>query len=186
MPFEGRKLIVAEDNDEIRSELVHEFEQFGFTVIGEAINGLDLIARIDCEMPDLVSIDVVMPEMNGIEALQKIKEKWPELPCILVSVLSGEPKFIQAYSNLVPKVCFVPKPFSSAKLFKACSGAFEVEPEKENSNESDSDHVDDDHADRGAPALTSVQEPESVPLEQEHNLGEEPQIVDPSLDKVEG
>jgi two-component system chemotaxis response regulator CheB len=56
--------------------------------VGVAANGSICLQKIPQVNPDIVSLDIEMPEMNGLEALDKIREKWPKLPVIMFSTLT--------------------------------------------------------------------------------------------------
>lgn len=58
--------------------------------LGHAANGKLALARIEESPPDLVTLDVEMPEMNGIEVLQKIKEKYPDIQVVMISAATKE------------------------------------------------------------------------------------------------
>ncbi len=82
------KILIVDDNDLMRTLLRGILRSENCQVIGEARNGsiaLDSIAR---NKPDIVFLDVVMPEMDGLEALQNIKSKHPE---IVVVMITGNP-----------------------------------------------------------------------------------------------
>ncbi len=57
-------------------------------VVGTASNGSICLQKIPQVNPDVISLDIEMPEMNGLEALDKIREKWPDLPVIMFSTLT--------------------------------------------------------------------------------------------------
>lgn len=58
-------------------------------VVAEASNGVEAIEAVQCSKPDVVVMDVNMPRMNGIEATKRIKEEFPEMPIIGLSVQTG-------------------------------------------------------------------------------------------------
>lgn len=60
----------------------------GLTVAGMAKNGREGIELIDKEKPDAVILDIEMPEMNGLEALVEIRNRWPKLPVVMFSTLA--------------------------------------------------------------------------------------------------
>ena len=57
-------------------------------VVGVASNGKICLQKIPQVNPDIISLDIEMPEMNGLEALDKIREQWPKLPVIMFSTLT--------------------------------------------------------------------------------------------------
>lgn len=83
-----KKLLIADDEENILILYKFEFEEDGYEVItaGSAVEALQLI---DQEKPDLLIMDICMPEMDGIEALGKILSKNNKLPVILNSAYSS-------------------------------------------------------------------------------------------------
>jgi DNA-binding NarL/FixJ family response regulator len=61
----------------------------GFTVSGEAVNGLDAIAKTEQLRPDLIVLDLSMPIMNGLEAADVLKSRWPEIPIYILTAHGG-------------------------------------------------------------------------------------------------
>jgi DNA-binding NarL/FixJ family response regulator len=74
----------------VRSALSH-FVSRGdeVEVVGEAENGLEAIAFLEHDRPDVVMMDVQMPEMNGIEATAAIIQRWPDIRILAVTTLDG-------------------------------------------------------------------------------------------------
>jgi len=69
----------------------------GFKVIS-AENGIEAIKKLEESIPDLILLDIVMPYMDGIDVLRKIKkeEKWKKIPVILLTNLSDKEKIEEA------------------------------------------------------------------------------------------
>ena len=78
------KILITDDSKLLRKKLRAELEQLGCEVI-EAENGKEAIMKDLQEQPDGVILDIVMPEVGGIEALQVIKEVNPDIPIIMLS-----------------------------------------------------------------------------------------------------
>jgi CheY-like chemotaxis protein len=76
------KILITDDSKLLRKKLRAELEQLGCEVI-EAENGKEAIMKDLQEQPDGVILDIVMPEVGGIEALQVIKEVNPDIPIIM-------------------------------------------------------------------------------------------------------
>lgn len=108
------KILIVDDNDLMRTLLRGILRGENCQVIGEARNGsiaLDFIAR---HKPDIVFLDVVMPEMDGLEALQNIKSKHPE---IVVVMITGNPSKENVEESIQGGASgFIIKPFNSAKV----------------------------------------------------------------------
>ncbi|MFZ0051089.1 MAG: response regulator [Desulfobaccales bacterium] len=83
-----KKILVADDEMSIRLLYSEELKEEGYEVY-MASNGREALEMVEKIPLDLVILDIKMPEMDGIEALRQIKEKWPDLPVIL-STAYGE------------------------------------------------------------------------------------------------
>jgi len=70
------KVILADDSSLFRDRIKDLLKNLGnVEIVGEAVNGLEALKLIEDKKPDLVILDIRMPEMNGIEVLRKIREK---------------------------------------------------------------------------------------------------------------
>ncbi|BDZ40514.1 response regulator [Microbacterium suwonense] len=84
------RVLIVDDDPLVRSALAHFVSRGSdVTVVGEAENGLEAIAFLEHDRPDVVMMDVQMPEMNGIEATAAISERWPEVRILAVTTLDG-------------------------------------------------------------------------------------------------
>jgi len=81
------EILIVDDHKIIRDVLKKIFEvESDITVIGTAANGLEAINKTAELTPDVVLMDIVMPKMNGFEATKRIKEKYPEIEIIILSM----------------------------------------------------------------------------------------------------
>ncbi|MBT2473762.1 response regulator transcription factor, partial [Microbacterium sp. ISL-103] len=82
--------MIVDDDPLVRSALSHFVSRDPeITVIAEAESGLEGIEVVERERPDVVMMDVQMPEMNGIEATAVISERWPDIKILAVTTLDG-------------------------------------------------------------------------------------------------
>ena len=79
-----KKILVVDDEENIRCLYKEELEDEGFSV-DLAGNGSEALDKIAASRPDLVTLDIKMPGMDGIEVLKRIRENERELPVILCS-----------------------------------------------------------------------------------------------------
>lgn len=87
------KIIIAEDHDIFRNSLVKLLTNEGVgEIIHQASNGIELINYLENYTPDLILMDIEMPKMDGIEATNKIIEKYPDLK-ILMLLSSGDEQY---------------------------------------------------------------------------------------------
>jgi AmiR/NasT family two-component response regulator len=83
----GLRILIADDDPLIRMDLKQTLDSLGYTVVAEAGDGVEAIAMALEQKPDLCILDVKMPEMDGIEAMEKIYEA-EIAPCILLTAYS--------------------------------------------------------------------------------------------------
>lgn len=84
------RVLIVDDDPLVRSALSHFVSRDAeIEVIGEAETGLEAIAFLERDRPDVVMMDVQMPDMNGIEATAVIAERWPDVRVLAVTTLDG-------------------------------------------------------------------------------------------------
>src|SRR5262245_17395723 len=83
----SKSILVVDDSDTVRKVTRLFLEtQLDFEVCGEAVDGVDAIEKAKQLKPDLIVLDLAMPEMNGIEAASVIKGMMPEVQIILFTL----------------------------------------------------------------------------------------------------
>ena len=80
----GDRILIVDDERGIRSTLSGILGDEGYRPLA-AGTGQEALARIGEEVPDLVILDIWLPEMDGIEVLAEVKRQWPELPVVMMS-----------------------------------------------------------------------------------------------------
>ena len=114
MPTAPQTILIVDDNDLMRTLLRGILRSDVYQVIGEARNGIVALDLIEKSKPDIVFLDVMMPEMGGLEALQAIKAKHPE---IIVIMITGNPSVENVKESIQGGAGgFIIKPFNSAKV----------------------------------------------------------------------
>ncbi len=108
------KILLVDDNDLMRTLLRGILRSESCQVVGEAKNGLIALDLIERVLPDVVFLDVMMPEIDGLEALQNIKEKHPEIRVIMIT---GNPSVENVQESIQGGASgFIVKPFNTAKV----------------------------------------------------------------------
>ena len=103
------RVLVVDDAAFMRKMIRDIFPADEFDVVGEAQNGREAVERF-CELqPDLVSMDIVMPEMGGIEATREILALRPDAVVLICSALGQEPLVMEAIEAGASD--FIVKPF---------------------------------------------------------------------------
>lgn len=88
-----------------------------FEVVGEASNGREAVQLYDALKPQLVTMDIVMPELDGIEATREILKKNPQATIIMCSALGQEALVIESIAAGARD--FIVKPFTPEKVIRA-------------------------------------------------------------------
>ena len=76
------KILVVDDDQHIRRLYKEEFEDEGYEVV-IASNGKEAMELFDKETPDVVTLDILLPDVDGIRLLRQMKEKRPKVPIIM-------------------------------------------------------------------------------------------------------
>ncbi len=112
------KTLIVDDAHIMRKTIKSMLNIFGHTVIGEALNGYEAIKEYKRLKPDLVTMDINMPNVNnipnGIEAIKKIIEFDPQAKIIVISSLGQEQLVIQAIQYGATN--YILKPLTKEKL----------------------------------------------------------------------
>ena len=116
------KILVVDDSRIFRKILRTVFEENGHEVIGEAGNGREALDLLDEIQPDLVTLDITMPVMDGLEALKQIKTKYPNVKVVMASAAGQKSKVIDALKYGADD--FLQKPFEPDDITLVVSKLF--------------------------------------------------------------
>ena len=106
--------LIVDDSRTSRKILKGILEGAGFTVVGEATNGQEAYDKYVELQPDVVTMDITMPVLDGIGGLKKIKEAFPESKVVMVTAAGQKDKMLEAVQNGADE--FIPKPFDAEQL----------------------------------------------------------------------
>ena len=91
------RIAIFDDSEHIRKTLSLLFLKLpGYTLAGAFAQADELVQRIEEVVPDVVLMDIDMPEVNGIEAVKILRKKFPELPVIMLTVFDDDEKIFDA------------------------------------------------------------------------------------------
>ncbi|MCA1053638.1 response regulator [Rossellomorea aquimaris] len=107
-------ILVVDDAKFMRITLGNMLTTSGHTVIGEAENGAEAVEKYAELQPDLVTMDITMPEMNGIEAVKRILEEDPKAKVIMCSAMGQQKIVVEAIENGAKD--FIVKPFDDVRV----------------------------------------------------------------------
>ena len=107
-------VLIVDDAAFMRMTIKKMLEAHEHTVIGEAENGVVAVKKFIELKPDVVLLDITMPEMNGVEALKRIKELEPKARVIICSAMGQQAMVAQAIQ--CGAKAFIVKPFEEDRL----------------------------------------------------------------------
>lgn len=90
------KILIVDDSRTTRKILRKILEDNGYTVVGEAANGEEGVAQFQKLNPDLTTMDITMPVLDGIEAMRRIKDSEPNAKVIMISAAGQKHKVMEA------------------------------------------------------------------------------------------
>lgn len=91
------RVLIADDHHVVRRGLLFFLKtQKDIEVIGEAKNGIEAIEQVEKLQPDIVLMDLVMPELDGIQATERIKKKWPNVHVLMLTSFSDKDHVLPA------------------------------------------------------------------------------------------
>ena len=118
------RIMVVDDSRVIYAEMKKMLEGSDIEIAAFCRNGEDALEQYEEVKPDLVTLDIIMPGMDGLETCKKLKEKWPEAEVFMVSSM--------AYGDVIDQAAalgakgFLFKPFSRDSLLQGLHGALKA------------------------------------------------------------
>lgn len=110
-------VLIVDDSRTSRRILKDILDRAGYKVAGEAINGKEGVAYYVKFQPDIVTMDITMPEMDGIEALRQIKRENPDAKVIMITAAGQKDKMMEAVKLGAAE--FISKPFVEETVLEA-------------------------------------------------------------------
>jgi two-component system chemotaxis response regulator CheY len=117
----SKRILIVDDAAFMRMMVRDILQKNNYEICGEAVNGLDAIEKYENLKPDLVTMDITMPEMDGISALREIKKNNPNAIVIMCSAMGQQSMVIDAIQAGAKD--FVVKPFQQDRVIEAINKA---------------------------------------------------------------
>lgn len=115
-------LMIVEDEPRLRNSLAYNipWEEYDIEIVGLASNGVEALQMAERKMPDMMLVDVQMPEMDGLTLISKLKERRTERSLIKIIILSGHDNFEFAQQAMEYGVSkYLLKPAGESEILKA-------------------------------------------------------------------
>lgn len=121
----SKTILVVDDAAFMRMMVRDILAREGY-VIHEAVNGRDAVEKFEEIRPDLVTMDITMPEMDGVAALKAIRAGHPDARILMVSAMGQQNLIIEALAE--GAVDFLIKPFQPTKVLETVKKCLQVNP----------------------------------------------------------
>ncbi len=118
-------VLMVDDSRTSRKILRATLERGGFTVVGEASNGEDGYLKYKELRPDIVTMDITMPTMDGIESLSLIKKEDQDAKVIMITAAGQKEKMVEALKRGAEE--FIIKPFDEKEVIETLNRVAERE-----------------------------------------------------------
>ncbi len=109
--------MVVDDSNIIRNRIQRAYNADNFMLVASANNGVDAVEKFNTHNPDVVTMDLTMPQMDGLECIEQLVKINPDVRILVVSALSDKSTGIEALS--LGASGFLCKPFSDDELMEA-------------------------------------------------------------------
>ena len=113
----AKNILICDDAAFMRMMIKDILTKNGYNIVGEAENGAKAVEKYAELKPDLVLMDITMPEMDGIEALKKIKAADANASIIMCSAMGQQAMFIESIQSGAKD--FIVKPFQADRVLEA-------------------------------------------------------------------
>ncbi len=117
-----KRILVVDDSPAVIKRLTMIIESLGHEVVGTAANGLEAIARSRELQPDAITMDIQMPEMDGLEATTHILRDSPDKPIVIITAHGQEKTVLKAIS--IGAKHFICKPIDKDKVAEVLNKVF--------------------------------------------------------------
>ncbi|MDD2447106.1 MAG: response regulator [Tissierellia bacterium] len=117
----SKRVLIVDDAIFMRMKLKDILEKNGFEVVAEAQNGQEAVEKYKAEKPDLVTMDITMPEMDGVSALKEIKKIKEDAKVVMCSAMGQQAMVMEAIQ--AGAVDFIVKPFESERVIQSLNKA---------------------------------------------------------------
>ncbi|MBN8220009.1 MAG: response regulator [Spirochaetes bacterium] len=108
------KLLIVDDSTLIRSAIETFLKDMPFEIVGQAANGLEALELFRQHLPDYVTMDITMPEMDGLKAMKEMLKIKPDTRILIASAISNQATIVEALASGAKH--YLNKPFNGEKL----------------------------------------------------------------------
>ncbi|MEQ9301776.1 MAG: response regulator [Cyclobacteriaceae bacterium] len=110
------KLLIVDDSSMMRMTIEEHLKGYDIEIVGTAENGIEAIEQVKLKKPDAVTLDITMPEMDGLECLEQIMKISPDLKVMVITALSDKLTGLKALKKGAREYLY--KPVTPEELMK--------------------------------------------------------------------
>ena len=120
-----KRILIVDDSFYMRTMLKNMLTDAGYEVVGEAANGQEALEMAASAKPDLITLDVILPDNTGLDVLKGIRENDPDVKVVMCSAVGQEVIVNEALESGAS--AYIVKPFSEEKVLEIVSDALQNE-----------------------------------------------------------
>lgn len=119
----NKRILIVDDSFYMRTMLKNMLTDAGYEVVGEAANGAQAVEMATSTNPDLITLDVILPDNTGLDVLKKLRELQPSAKVVMCSAVGQEVIVTEAIEN--GALAYIVKPFSEEKVLEIVGSALQ-------------------------------------------------------------
>ena len=119
----NKRILIVDDSFYMRTMLKNMLTDAGYDVVGEAANGQQALEMAVATNPDLITLDVILPDNTGLDVLKGIRQQQPDAKVVMCSAVGQETIVNEAIEN--GALAYIVKPFSEERVLEIVGGALQ-------------------------------------------------------------
>jgi two-component system chemotaxis response regulator CheY len=119
----NKRILIVDDSFYMRTMLKNMLTDAGYEVVGEAANGQQALEMAVDTKPDLITLDVILPDNTGLDVLKGLRQQSPDSKVVMCSAVGQEVIVNEAIEN--GALAYIVKPFSEEKVLEIVGSAFQ-------------------------------------------------------------
>lgn len=117
------RILIVDDSFYMRTMLKNMLTDAGYEVVGEAANGQQALEMASATRPDLITLDVILPDNTGLDVLKGIRQEQPDAKVVMCSAVGQETIVNEALES--GAIAYIVKPFSEEKVLEIVGAALQ-------------------------------------------------------------
>ncbi|GAB3578524.1 response regulator [Hymenobacter daeguensis] len=124
----NKRILIVDDSFYMRTMLKNMLTDAGYEVVGEAANGAQAVEMATSTSPDLITLDVILPDNTGLDVLKSLRQVQPSAKVVMCSAVGQEVIVNEAIEN--GALAYIVKPFSEEKVLEIVGSALQNDTEQ--------------------------------------------------------